>query len=156
MSDTITQTNSKSSSQNQKPSAPSQRKTKVPTEGISHTQGQKKESRNAKRKRWAKANRPKQAPKTSVRSVPVKEYVSSCCSVAARKPRAGQKEMSKDPETGKMANQAKGLGKWRCSQCSKRCSVTVRKPETTLVTNIPAPPEGAVARYIGGMPNELP
>jgi len=34
----------------------------------------------------------------------------------------------KDPETGKTKDKPKGLGKWRCSACSKVCKVTVHKP----------------------------
>jgi succinate dehydrogenase/fumarate reductase-like Fe-S protein len=42
---------------------------------------------------------------------------------------AGQKEMTKDAETGKMKDKPKGLGKWRCTACGKVAKVTPRKPE---------------------------
>lgn len=134
-----------------KPSAPSPEKKEQRTQPNSNTTGQKKESRNQKRKRWVKQNKPKQAPKPSVRSTPTKEYVSQCCSVQARKPRAGTKVMAQDADSGKTKSEPKGLGKWKCSACGKKCSVSVRKPETTLVTNIPAVPEGEIGRTIGGM-----
>jgi hypothetical protein len=51
-----------------------------------------------------------------------------CCSLLASKPTAGQKEMAKDAETGKMKDQVKGLGHWRCSGCRKACKVTPQKP----------------------------
>ena len=78
-------------------------------------------SRNAKRARWAKKSKP--VAKPSVRRGPVKSYTSVCCSLPASKPRAGQKEMAKDAETGKTKEVAKGLGKWRCSGCRKVCKV---------------------------------
>lgn len=86
------------------------------------------ESRNAKRARWAKRSKP--VAKPSVKRGPEKEYISACCSVPARKPKAGAKEVAKDAETGKMKDKAKGLGHWRCGQCGKACKVTPRKPET--------------------------
>ena len=79
------------------------------------------ETRNAKRARWAKKSKP--VAKPSVRRGPVKSYTSVCCSLPASKPRAGQKEMAKDAETGKTKEVAKGLGKWRCSGCRKVCKV---------------------------------
>ena len=79
------------------------------------------ETRNAKRARWAKKAKP--VAKPIVRRGPVKSYTSVCCSLPASKPRAGQKEMAKDPETGKTKEVAKGLGKWRCSGCRKVCKV---------------------------------
>ena len=84
-------------------------------------------SRNQKRARWAKKAVPKQKP--SVRKEPLHEYITACCSVPARKPVAGQKEMTKDAETGKMKDKPKGLGKWRCTACGKVAKVTPRKPE---------------------------
>ena len=90
------------------------------------------ESRDQKRKRWAKQNKPKQKPVTP--KADAKEYISACCSVPARKPRAGAKEAVKDADSGKTKDKAKGLGHWRCSGCSKACKVTPRKPEPVVVT----------------------
>lgn len=84
-------------------------------------------SRNAKRARWAKKSRPVAKPRVEVG--PVFEYISGCCSALARKPRAGQKEVVKDPDSGKMKDKPKGLGKWRCTACGKVAKVTPRKPE---------------------------
>ena len=50
---------------------------------------------------------------------PVREYITACCSAPGKKPRAFQKEIGKDPETGKMKDLVKGLGKWRCNACGK-------------------------------------
>jgi hypothetical protein len=69
-------------------------------------------------------------PKPKVVSVvkPVREYTSKCCNAPATKPKAGQKELTRDFDTGKSMNAPKGLGHWHCSQCGKNCSVTVGKP----------------------------
>jgi hypothetical protein len=90
------------------------------------------ESRNAKRARWAKRSKP--VAKPVVQRSPEREYTSVCCSAPARKPRAGAKEAGKDPETGKIKDQVKGLGHWRCSLCSKNCKVTVGKPTPKLAS----------------------
>jgi len=88
-----------------------------------------KETRNAKRRRWAKKNlAPKVASKPVVQK-PVKEYVSACCNVPATKPRCGEKFMAQDPDSGKMAESRKGLGTWRCGECKKPTKVTPRKPQ---------------------------
>ena len=84
------------------------------------------QSREQKRKNWAKRSKP--VAKPSVRVAPAKVYTSACCQAPATKPKAGQKEVAKDAETGKMKSGSKGLGKWRCSACSKVCKVTVHKP----------------------------
>ena len=104
----------------------------VHTRTTSNSSSQKPndQSRNAKRARWAKSNRPKAKP--VVQNVPTREYISVCCKVQARKPAAGQKEMHKDAETGKSKNVPKGLGKWRCGQCGKPCKVTVQVPTLKL------------------------
>ena len=96
------------------------------------------ETRNSKRARWAKKSKP--VAKPLVRKGPEKEYISTCCSVPARKPKAGMKEMVKDAESGKTKDKAKGLGKWRCSGCGKIAKVTPRKPE----------PKGEVRAVEGG------
>lgn len=95
--------------------------------------GGKKQSRNEKRRRWAKKH--KVAPKPVVKRGPVKEYVSACCSLPAIKPVAGEKFTARDPETGKMAEQRRGLGKFRCTGCKKIAKVTPRKPEVKEVPN---------------------
>ena len=46
----------------------------------------------------------------------------------AVKPKAGRKETSQDPESKKTKEVTKGLGHWRCSQCSKPCKVKVQMP----------------------------
>lgn len=92
------------------------------------------ESRNAKRARWAKKNKP--VAKPLFKRGPEKEYISACCSVPARKPRAGEKMAEKDPESGRTKDKAKGLGHWRCGQCGKPCKVTPRKPEPKPVGNM--------------------
>ena len=84
------------------------------------------QSREQKRKNWAKRSKP--VAKPSVRVAPAKVYTSACCQAPATKPKAGQKEVAKDAETGKMKSGSKGLGKWRCSACSKVCRVAVHKP----------------------------
>jgi len=89
------------------------------------------QSRNAKRARWAKKAKPVAKP---IRVGPTLEYISACCSVPARKPKAGAKETGKDAETGKTKEMSKGLGKWTCGQCQKKCKVTPRKPEAKVVT----------------------
>src|ERR1039458_2194697 len=84
-------------------------------------------SRNQKRARWAKKAKP--VAKPIVRKGPEKEYISACCSVPARNPRAGMRESVKAPETGKTKDKPKGLGHWRCTACGKVAKVTPRKPE---------------------------
>ena len=85
-------------------------------------------TRNEKRARWAKKAVPKQKP-VAPRRENAFEYISACCSLPARKPKAGQKEAVKDPESGKVKDKPKGLGKWRCSGCGKVSKVTPRKPQ---------------------------
>jgi len=92
----------------------------------SKTSPKPQQSREQKRKNWAKRSKP--VAKPSVRVAPAKVYTSACCQAPATKPKAGQKEVAKDAETGKMKSGSKGLGKWRCSACSKVCKVTVHKP----------------------------
>ena len=89
------------------------------------------QSRNEKRARWAKRSRP--VAKPTVRTGPTFEYISACCSLPASKPRCGAKTPTKDPETGKMKDQVKGLGHFRCSGCRKVCKVTPQKPQTLPV-----------------------
>lgn len=37
--------------------------------------------------------------------------------------------MASDPDSGKMVEQRKGLGTWRCTGCGKAAKVTPRKPQ---------------------------
>lgn len=84
-------------------------------------------SRNEKRARWAKRSKPVARP-AATRRENVYEYISACCLLPARKPRAGMKESIKNTETGKFKDEPKGLGKWRCTGCGKAAKVTPRKP----------------------------
>lgn len=102
------------------------------------------ESRNAKRARWAKKNKPVARP--VVHKSPEHEYISACCLVPARKPRAGAKVDVRDPETGRTKSQPKGLGHWRCGICNKPCKVTPNKVGLKVEENkcqITAQPTGA-------------
>lgn len=121
---------------NKKQNAASFAKTNKHTGGTSDSQ-----SRNAKRARWAKKNKP--VAKPAVKRGPVKEYLCVCHNEPARKPAAGQKEVAKDPETGKMKDRAKGLGHWRCSVTGKTAKVSAGKPKTAEVPNATSAPPGA-------------
>jgi len=101
----------------------SPRKTKPNTGAPS----QPKQSREAKRKRWIQKSVPKQKPIAPPKPN-AKEYISVCCSIPAHKPRAGQQETSRDPESGKSKSVPKGLGHWRCGGCGKACKVSAQKP----------------------------
>ena len=71
--------------------------------------------------------------KPSVKREPVNLYLSTCCSVRATKPPAGQAVTKVDPEgTKKPKKETKGLGSWRCPQCKKSCSVTQSKPQPAV------------------------
>jgi hypothetical protein len=108
---------------NQKPQQNSQETKKFNTKPISG----KGESRNEKRRRWAKKNKPQQKS-LAPRKGPEKEYLCACHSEPARKPVTGMKEVSKDFDSGKMKENSKGLGKWRCTTSGKITKVTPRKP----------------------------
>lgn len=103
------------------------------------------QSREQKRKNWAKRSKP--VAKPSVRVAPAKVYTSACCQAPATKPKAGQKEVAKDAETGKMKSGSKGLGHWRCGACGKACKVTVGKPEAkeTFGANLIAAADSVIA-----------
>jgi len=107
----------------QRPNSNSHGKTRPSTQDTSQ---RPKRSREDKRKAWAKKAKP--VAKTLPPVGPVREYLSVCCNSTARKPKAGQKEVAKDPESGKMKSASKGLGHWRCSACAKACKVTVHQP----------------------------
>jgi len=84
-----------------------------------------------------KRNANKRNSPVAAKSVPVKEYISACCSVPARKPALVKQSTDK-----KSKEIPKGLGKWRCGACGKRCSVTPRKPEPkteTVPVYVPVP-----------------
>jgi hypothetical protein len=116
-------------------------KTVKPTVQKSSSSAQKPSegTREEKRKRWAKKAVPKQKP-VAVRKGPEKEYLCECHSEPARKPKAGTKVASTDPETGRPAKKEKatGLGKWRCSTTGKITKVKPRMPQPKVV------PTGAV------------
>jgi hypothetical protein len=110
------------------------------------------QSRSAKRARWAKRSKP--VAKPVVRTGPVFEYISACCSLPASKPRCGAKTPTKDPETGRMKDQTKGLGHFRCSGCRKVCKVTPQKPQSKVLTTVVPPPrvmEVGVTGNFGGL-----
>ena len=91
------------------------------------------QTRNAKRARWAKRSKPVARP-VAPRRENAFEYISTCCSLPARKPRAGEKSSVKNPETGKFKDEPKGLGHWRCTGCGKATKVTPRKPQPKINT----------------------
>ena|ERR1700675_1236790 len=104
----------------QRPNSNSHGRTRPSTQDTSQ---KPKRSRDQKRKLWAKKSRPAAKPLAA----PEKSYTSKCCVLPARKPKAGLAEVGKNPESGKMVSITKGLGKWRCSGCGKRCIVVVGK-----------------------------
>ena len=102
-----------------------------------------KETRNAKRARWAKKAKP--VAKAPVRKTPTYEYVSACCSVPVTKPRCGEKVPTLNPDSGKTKDKPLGLGKWHCNGvggCKKYCKVTRKayKASTTPSTEVPSAP----------------
>ena len=111
--------------QNTASSVPNRKPTQVTSHSAKGGAG-RKQTRDEKRKRWAKKH--KVVAKPVVKRGPVKEYITACCSLPGIKPRAAQKDMAKDPESGKMKETVKGLGHWRCSSCGKLAKVTPRKP----------------------------
>jgi hypothetical protein len=42
--------------------------------------------------------------------------------------------MAKDAESGKVKKGSKGLGKWICGECHKKCKVTPSKPEGNMAS----------------------
>lgn len=89
-------------------------------------------SRNEKRARWAKKNRP--VPKPVVKQGPAKEYACVCHGEPATKPRAATKFTVKDHDSGKLKETPSGLGHWHCSVTRKGCKVTPRKPQPKVVS----------------------
>ena len=106
------------------------------------------QTRNEKRARWAKRNRP--VPKPVIKRGPIHEYACTCHGEPATKPSAGMKEVVKDHDSGKMKDTTKGLGKWRCSVTRKVCKVTVRKPQPKVVAT------GEVVGLDPGRGSEVP
>ena len=97
-------------------------------------------SRFQKRKATPSGKKPgTTAGKSTVRQAPTFLYLSVCCSAPARKPQTGRKDRVQDPESKKTKEQAKGLGKWHCSQCSKVCKVTVSRAVLTGATAVDIP-----------------
>lgn len=94
----------------------------------SSAQKPNQQSRNEKRARWAKKNKPT-AKRPAAPRGPVKEYLCDCHGEPARKPRAGTKVAVQDPESKKMKDKFLGLGKWRCATTGKRCKVTPQAPK---------------------------
>ena len=123
-SSTSTSKSPVTSTSTQRPNQNSQGSKKQFTKNSSGKNGS---SRNEKRARWAKRNRP--VPKPVVKRGPAHEYPCVCHGEPATKPSAGMKEVVKDHDSGKMKDTTKGLGKWRCSVTRKVCKVTVRKPQ---------------------------
>ena len=123
--------------QQNKSSAGKQTAKPIAKQSLSSAQQKPSEgTRDEKRKRWAKKSKPVARPvAVKVFRGPTNEYISACCSAPAQKPRAGMKETAKDPESGKMKEKPKGLGKWRCSQCKKVAKVTPRKPAPKEIVN---------------------
>ena len=106
------------------------------------------QNREQKRKNWAKRSKP--VAKPVALALPAREYISACCNAPAHKPKAGQKEVAKDAETGKMKSGSKGLGHWRCGACGKACKVTVGKPEAkeTFGAKLIAAADSVIAEVI--------
>lgn len=127
--------NNKQKHNSKRPNKPFQKQTQKSTAPTQ--QGGRKQSRDEKRRRWAKKH--KVAPKVVAKlREPVKEYISACCNLRASKPRAGEKVITRDPETGKPKETRLGLGHWRCSGCSKSTKVSPRKPKVEEVPVVAA------------------
>ena len=91
--------------------------TRPTSQGSRPSNGKNKANRGSSE--YAQKSRGKsKAPVVKPRG-PVNEYVSVCHSAVAKKPQAFS------PISG--SKEKTGLGKWRCTECGKRCSVTMRK-----------------------------
>lgn len=64
--------------------------------------------------------------------MPSVEYISSCCNLPAHKPSCDRKDQVQDPESRKIKEVPKGLGKWKCP-CGKKCKVVPRKIQPVVV-----------------------
>ncbi len=87
-------------------------------------QSPNQQTRNEKRARWAKKNKPVAKKPAAAPRGPVKEYLCECHGEPAKKPRAGTKVAAQDPESKKVKDKFLGLGKWRCATTAKRTKVT--------------------------------
>lgn len=106
------------------------------TVGMTKRSSHSRDKRKKSTKNFSRPQKKKDDKKPVVRRPPVFTYTSACCGTPARKPFAGKKVESKDPESGKIMFTAKGLGHWRCSQCGKGCKVkreVAKKQEDTNV-----------------------
>ena len=113
------------------PTAPSS-----PSKAGSGHRNFKVKSKHKQRRKGQRTQKQSQKSTTSVpRRGPVFLYVSSCCSLPARKPIAAVKVFTLNPDSGKSKETPKGLGKWRCTGCNKRCIVTRTKTEVKNETN---------------------
>jgi hypothetical protein len=140
MTESLTQTSVTSNTQvpqnpRQNSSSPQSNPTKNssrPKEGSGHPKYKKK---------FKKKKRSTTGPKKSSSVIPSKgpifTYISSCCSLPARKPAAATKVFGVNPESGKTKETPKGLGHWRCTGCRKSCKVTRTKAtgDTKLLLN---------------------
>jgi hypothetical protein len=102
---------------------------------LSSAQKPSQQTRNEKRARWAKKNRP--VAKPAVKLGPVKEYLCECHGEPARKPKAGTKVAMQDPESKKMKDKSLGLGKWRCATTGKVTKVSPQTPKAKVADAIP-------------------
>ena len=96
-------------------------------------------SRGSGKSKYGKKQKSRSASKPVATKPPSKEYISTCCSTPAVKPRAGKKEVAQDPESKKMKDITKGLGHWRCSACGKPTKVTPRAPQPKEVVTVHTP-----------------
>jgi hypothetical protein len=124
----------------QRTSQPSRRNNSRPNQNGKPQGSGKQQFGKGKSRYAAKKNRRGPAKPFRKPLGPVKEYISSCCSLPAIKPRAGAKESVKNPETGKVKEQPKGLGHWRCTGCRKSTKVTPRKPVVVEATPVQETP----------------
>ena len=91
------------------------------------SQNTKPTSNSHGKSKYAQKSRGKKNKSVSKPRGPVNQYTSVCCHLPATKP----------PTASPVAPGSKdknGLGKFRCSGCKKRCSVTVSKFHVTEAT----------------------
>ena len=128
-------------SQNENLSSGMNQSPKPPTQGFSNQKADsghrnfKGKSKHKQRRKGQRTQKQSQKRTTSVpRRGPVFLYVSSCCSLPARKPIAAVKVFTLNPDSGKSKETPKGLGHWKCSGCGKSCKVTRTRPTLETVT----------------------
>lgn len=118
------------------PTAPSS-----PSKAGSGHRNFKVKSKHKQRRKGQRTQKQSQKSTTSVpRRGPVFLYVSSCCSLPARKPAAAVKVFTVNPNSGKSKETPKGLGHWHCSGCGKSTKVTRTKPTIETVKPIEGVP----------------